>query len=808
MFRSGSFIKIILPALLVATTGINAAPLLFSGTVRDLGSKEAVEGGTVVIRELKFKARLSDQGTFILPVEKPGTYTIVFRVAGRADLVVTEKIDKNTVKNYFVELPTTRAGKVRLYGDRDIQTLSRNTLTRENIKDIAGGFNDPIQSLRTLPGVSTTGGGGTGGLFGTLVIRGANPNLNLYLIDDIPILNAQHFGGFHAVVPVELLKSVDLYSSSYPAHFGFASGGVISFNTIDSVKEFGTIVDVNAISGNAIIKVPINFSAPGTNEKQNAGYWMIGGRKSYIDLFLPVLEKIQNTTIDALPRYWDYQAKAKYDLTQRHSMRLLAFGSRDTFILNTSPEAAAARAADQAGADPLTFARSTNLEIMAHSQGLYYDYIVPEKFSNTLMGFSSLTKQSIFDNRNNAAYNVNITVRRDALPNVFGIQDTAKFYWLNTQTFLQAGAELRYFDFSNTGQQILNNNPAPARIDFDDPTSYRIVPYSNAGSNRVIGGHIENKLVVGGLTFLPGVRANYLDRNRETTVDPRGLLSYEFESATKISVAGGQYSQFVQTNPNYFQSDPTVSMAKEYTAEKAWHGAAGFEQSFSGFSIKSEFFYNYFFNQANPYTSAANVSDDGTQLTRINSGKSKNFGFELTLKKADSNDGQGFFGWINYTYTNAKLLTGVPNQSYANMEINSQYQQYHNFKLVGGYRHDNHTISWRLEAVSSSPYTTIVDSKVDAQNPNRYIPVNNSVPNTATFDPFLLLNMRYTYRNKHHWGEASFYFEILNMAALFYHPKTQQRWYYNQPYGAGNPEVQRPINSAPFIPNFGVEIKF
>lgn len=776
--------------------------------MRDSASKEPVEGGTIIIRELKFKTRLGEKGDFVLPVEKPGTYTIVVRVAGRADLVTTETIQKDTVKNYFVELPVVRTKAVRLFGDRDIQTLSRNTLTRENIKEIAGGFNDPIQSLRTLPGVSTTGGGGTGGLFGTLVIRGANPNLNLYLIDDIPILNAQHFGGFHAVVPVELLRSVDLYSSSYPAHFGYASGGVISFNTIDSIKEFGTIIDMNAISANAIIKAPINFSAPGTKEKQNAGYWMIGGRKSYIDLFLPILEKIQNTTIDALPRYWDYQAKAKYDLTQHNSLRLLAFGSRDTLILNTSPEAAAARAADQQGADPLTFARNTNLEIMAHSQGLYYDYIVPEKFSNTLMGFSSLTKQTINDSRTNETYNVNITQQRNALPNVFGIQDTAKFYWLNPLTFLQAGAEFRYFDFSNSGQQILNNNPAPARIDFNDPTTYRLLPYSNSGSNRVLGGHIENKLVIGGLTFLPGVRTNYLDRNGETIVDPRGLLSYEFESATKFSVAGGQYSEFVQTNPNYFQLDPTVSVAKAYTAEKAWHGAAGIEQAFSGFSIKSEFFYNYFFNQANSYTAAANVASDGTQLTRINSGKGKNFGFELTLKKADSDDGQGFFGWINYTYTNAKVITGVPNQSYADMEINSQYQQYHNFKIVGGYRRSNHTLTWRFEAVSSAPYTTIVNGTADPNIAGRYIPVNNSTPNTATFDPFLLLNMRYTYHNHHHWGEASFYFEILNMTAMFYHPKTQQRWYYNQPYSADNPVVQKPINSAPFIPNFGVEIKF
>lgn len=790
------------------TTGLSAETLRYSGTVRDMASRDAVEGGTLIIRELKYKTRLSENGAFDLPIEKPGTYTIIFRVPGRTELVVTEKIETNITKTYYVDLPTGRSTTVHIFGDRDMQSLSRNTLTRESIKEIAGGFNDPIQSLRTLPGVSTTGGGGTGGLFGTLVIRGANPNLNLYLIDDIPVLSAQHFGGFHAVIPVELLRTVDLHSSAYPAHFGFVSAGVISFNTIDSVNKFGTIVDFNLISTNVIVKAPINFSAPGTTEKQNTGYWIIGGRKSYVDLFLPVLEKIQNTTINALPRYWDYQAKAKYDLNSHHSLRLLFFGNRDTNVSNTSADAAAARARDQVGADPLVFARDTNLELMGHSQGFYHDYIVPEKITNTLMLFSSLTKQAIYDNRSNGALALSITQERNAAPNVFGVQDTAKFYWLNSRTYLQVGGEFRYFDFRNSGQQILNANPPPARIDFANPATYKFLPYENSGSNRVVAGHIENKLVMGGLTFLPGVRANYLDRNRETTVDPRGLMSYEFESQTKVSVAGGQYSQFLQTNPNYFLGDPTVSVAKEYTSEKAWHGAAGVEQAFGGFSIKSEFFYNYFFNQANTYTSSVNVAADGTQLTRINSGLAKNTGFEITVRKTDAADAQGFFGWINYTYTNAKELTGVPDQSYGNSYINSRYQQYHNFKIVGGYRLSNHTLSWRFEAVSSAPFTTIVGSTTDPLIPGRYAPVNNTTPNTATYDPLFLLNMRYTYRNHHHWGQASFYFEILNMTAIFYHPKTQQRWYYDRPYGADNPVIQQPITSPPFIPNFGVEIKF
>ena len=135
----------------------------------------------------------------------------------------------------------------------EIQSISRQTMTAEDMKEVPASFGDSVSALTSLPGIMREGAG----LFGSLVIRGADPSTNNYFIDDIPIYDPLHFGGLHSVINTNLIKDIDVYSSAFPAQFGSATSAVINISTMDRVNEYGGYFDISLLSAAALLKAPI-----------------------------------------------------------------------------------------------------------------------------------------------------------------------------------------------------------------------------------------------------------------------------------------------------------------------------------------------------------------------------------------------------------------------------------------------------------------------------------------------------------------------------------------------------------------------
>lgn len=51
-------------------------------------------------------------------------------------------------------------------------------------------------------------------------VRGGNRDENQFLIDDIPLYNANHLLGFFSVFNSDAVKNVNFYKSSFPARYG------------------------------------------------------------------------------------------------------------------------------------------------------------------------------------------------------------------------------------------------------------------------------------------------------------------------------------------------------------------------------------------------------------------------------------------------------------------------------------------------------------------------------------------------------------------------------------------------------------
>src|SRR5205823_4049683 len=62
-------------------------------------------------------------------------------------------------------------------------------------------------------------------------------------------------------------------------------------------------------------------------------------RRSYIDALIPlVVQNSSSLAFTALPRYWDYQARADYRVNKRLKLTAFLFGSDDKFAVSTDSD--------------------------------------------------------------------------------------------------------------------------------------------------------------------------------------------------------------------------------------------------------------------------------------------------------------------------------------------------------------------------------------------------------------------------------------------------------------------------------------
>jgi hypothetical protein len=342
--------------------------------------------------------------------------------------------------------------------------------------------------------------------------------------------------------------------------------------------------------------------------------------------------------------------------------------------------------------------------------------------------------------------------------------------------------------------------------------------------NSTIGGYIENKFTFGGFTIIPGVRADYLIFSNQFTIDPRMSMSYEFETKTTISMAGGMYSSFYQVNPFVFNDNSDiVKLGNWVKPERAVHAALSLQQKISFFSISLEGFYNYFYDLFRNYPHYEN----GTFRQGQNTGEVQAYGIEFMVKKDRGESQNDYFGWISYTWTQVRERSGITGNRWINnpgpMDSGISYdpnalnwlpsdnEMEHALKIVFGYKHNSHTFSARYQLYTSFPYTPIVGGNESPPLSERYVPVYSTAVNSAHTDVDHRLDVRYSHRTTYGWGYVNWYIEIINIYGFLVNRNTGERWRYNMPYRSGvNPEPRYSIGtrSLSIIPNFGVEFKF
>lgn len=409
------------------------------------------------------------------------------------DTVVTIKLSSTRIK--IDELKVERSmSEVKLSKPQ----MGLMSISGKDIKSIPVllGEADVMRAIQTLPGVQAANERSTG-----ISVRGGSIDQNLFLIDDAPVFQISHVGGFYSVFNNEAIKDIKIYKGDIPANYGGRISSVVDIRLKDgNMQKY-------AVSGGVGL-VAANLSVEGPIVKDRISF-MVSGKTSYIGM----VYKLMNPNLKL--SFYDLNCKLNAAINMNNRIFVSSYIGGDKFFSDVN----------------------SNKTLSLRWNHVYS----PKLFSNVSFIYSNYSyKSGSTDTTNSFSYAWKSGVKQVALKAEYN-------YYLNSNNTLDFGASISY------------NNFIPGRLEGSrQMINYikKITPFSN----RVVDEqgvldhvlYVSNQQKIGDrLSFKYGVRANLYQNVG------RGNWVYKLKN---YQVADSFYVDKNETYANYFNLEPRVSM--------------------------------------------------------------------------------------------------------------------------------------------------------------------------------------------------------------------------------------------------------
>jgi hypothetical protein len=144
------------------------------------------------------------------------------------------------------------------------------------------GERDIFKVAALMPGVQTIGEGSAG-----FNVRGSASDQNLFLINEIPVLNTGHLFGFFSAFSPDMVNGLNLYKGNFPAEYGGRLASVFDITTRKgNKKSFGARGSISPVTGSILIETPV------IKDKSS---FMFSARSTYSDWILNRLDDAELT---------------------------------------------------------------------------------------------------------------------------------------------------------------------------------------------------------------------------------------------------------------------------------------------------------------------------------------------------------------------------------------------------------------------------------------------------------------------------------------------------------------------------------
>ena len=714
------------------------------GTVYQQTLKQPITSAQVRIVETGQRVLTNANGEFQFRNLPPGKYTLAAnasRYLPSPDTAATVSPSEITRVEIYLEPVVVSLDEVEVTADRSLPSVGRQSLDGTEIQSVPGTAGDALRALQSLPAV-----GVANDFSGALFIRGGSDEDNLYYFDRVPIGYPYHFGGLVSSLSSEVIERIDVYAGGYGAEFGVDSQAVIDIYSRDeNTGGFGAKFNLNLLYSEGLLEGKIG----------DRGFWYAAGRRSYIDLFLRSLS-FDSGQITAFPRFWDYQVKGGYRLSEKHQLSLNLFASGDSFALKLDGEDVDE---DLRG--------NIDFDSGFEGAGIHLRSLLTERLTSYL----SVTR-SYF------AFDVNIgadlSLKVDA-PQYVIREDLT--YTLTPKHQIESGLILGLEPGRATGNFL--RPPDEGEVDYD-PRFIEKQSIDESSLGKRVEIYMQDRYkVLPFLSVVLGLRTDYLNQIDGLSIQPRGSLLFEISPGSQVQFSYGNYQQ-VPTPPRLTRSvgnpELSTSQASHYVLEYTREISETTEIKVAG----------YYKNLVDLVT-----NDDDTRY--LNQGVGFAQGSEVFLRHQA---GERFLGWGSYAYGLSKRRDrpGDPYRYYS-------FDQTHVATLAATY---SPTPTWEIGAKwqyrTGNPYTPVLgaDLKSDPRNDEFiYVPIYAET-NSARLPAYHRLDVKISKAFRFDNWQMRVFLEMLNA----YNRKNLLDFSYNDDFTEKEDVYQFPI-----IPYLGITVE-
>lgn len=597
-----------------------------SGRIKDAANGEDLIGAAVVVQGMEGTGVITNTYGFYSITLPKGTYNVAIQYIGYQSVVKEVVLTKDVSLNIELAEESESLEEVVVSAEAANANVTKTEMSVAKLspKEVEAvpvifGEKDIIKMVQLLPGVKTSGEGGSG-----FSVRGGGLDQNLILLDEAPVYNASHLLGFFSVFNSDAIKDVTLYKGGMPAEYGGRASSVM-----DVVMKDGNSKRFGASGGIGLISSKLTLEAPIVKDK---GSFVISGRRTYADVFLKLSsnEDLRNTTL----YFYDLNMKANYQITDKDRVYLSGYFGRDKFGFGNDFGFNWGNATGT-----LRWNHIFNDRLFGNTSLIYsdYDYEFSIGAGEEQFGLSSgindlNLKQDFtyFMNKDNTmSFGANV-IRHEFVPGEISSGDESNFSADNIE---------RQFALEGAAY-VQNEQKVGQRWSFIYGLRYSVFDYTGPGTAY----EIEDGEVASTQTY-----DDWETIQLYHGLEPRVSIKYLLNEVSSLKVAYNRNYQYMHLLSNSTSGSPTdrwVPSSNNVKPQIADQVAAGYFRNFADnmYEFSAEVYYKDMQNLID-YKPGAELIFNSSIETELVYGDGKAYGLELLLKKTQGK----FTGWLSYT---------------------------------------------------------------------------------------------------------------------------------------------------------------
>ncbi len=655
---------VLLICLMGIWANVKSQSYTLSGYVKDVSNGEELIGATVYVDEIKSGTVSNTYGFYSISLKK-GKYNIKVAYLGFQPIEYEVDLSNSMNKNFQMNPDDNELNAVDITAEKKDQNIKsvEMSVAKLQMKTIAKipalmGEVDVLRTIQMLPGVQSVGEGSTG-----FYVRGGGVDQNLVLLDEATVYNASHLMGFFSVFNHDVIKDVKLYKGGIPSIYGGRLSSILDIRMKEgNKKKFSGRGGIGVLSSRLTLEGPII--------KDKASF-VISGRRTYFDLFFPILN--DSTIKESKAYFYDLNAKANWQINEKNRVFVSGYFGKDV----------------------VKFGSSFAMDYGNRTLTARYNHLFNQKV------FSNLTFiYSVFD------YGMGVPDGNQGFDWQSGIDDISlrnDYTWyLNTKNTIRFGGQATHHTFRPGKISPVSSESIFQTRELDHSYAFeygifaeneqrigekltlryglRLSAYQNYGpyTNYIYdNSKIDEYAVSDSIIYKSGDFFNL-----QTGIEPRLSVKYELDNSSSVKLSYNRMYQYLHLTTNtmattpfdiWFPSTPNVK------PRKVDQVAVGYFRNFdeNTYEASMEVYYKKMYNEID-YVDHADLLLNPKLEGELRIGDAYSYGLEFMLRKQTGK----FTGWLSYTYS--RVLRKIPEIN-DGKEYPANYDKPHDISLVLSY---------------------------------------------------------------------------------------------------------------------------